>query len=429
MRYLTTAALAVALVIAAPTASGSTKQAEGPKTAAAASIRVWLMTDANGWMDVVNAANAAFKAQHPSVDVKVEIQTWGDHLTKFDAALAGNNAPDVLEFGNSEVAKYAAAGALANITSYRSSIPNSKTWLQGLTDSATYRGKLYGVPYYAGARAVFYRKDLYAKAGIKSTPKSLDEFALDMSKLMKKNKKDSNFSAFYFPGKYWYAAMSFVYDYGGAIARFKNGKWVGTLDSKESVTGLTRLKSIVLASSRADKTGLEDKQDAAFAQGHIASMIGNGWEWGSIIDPKAGNPALDSVLSAYPMPSHTKGKVMPTFLGGSDLAVPVTAADKQLSIDWIKAFTSTNSMRQLAVGSGVIANTTTLATVNASKPKLAPFARAAARSWFIPSAPNWVNVENANVLTNMLVAIFTGRKSIPAATKAASKQITSILNS
>jgi N,N'-diacetylchitobiose transport system substrate-binding protein len=428
MRYLTAAALTLALAIAAPTASGRTNAADAPTAKSATTIRVWLMTDANGWMDVVNSANAAFKAAHPGSDVKVEIQTWGDHLTKFDAALAGNNAPDVIEFGNTEIAKYAAAGALADLTKYKSSLPNSKTWLKALTDAGTYRGKLYGVPYYAGARAVFYRKDQYKAAGIKTLPKSLSAFEADQKKLMKKYGKDSNFSGLYFPGQYWYAAMSFVYDYGGAIARFKNGKWVGSLDSSIAQKALTRLKTLVRASSRADRTGKEDTQDQVFAQGHVASMIGNGWEWGSIIDPKTGNPDLAPQLGAYPMPSHIPGKVMPTFLGGSNLAVPVTSSDKQLAVDWLKAFTSTSSMRQLASGAGVIANTTILASVNASKPQLAPFAAAAARSWFIPNSPNWVQVENAKVLQNMLVAIFTGRKSVAAATKSASKQITSILN-
>jgi N,N'-diacetylchitobiose transport system substrate-binding protein len=428
MRYLTAAALALALAIAAPTASGRTNAADAPTAKSATTLRVWLMTDANGWMDVVNAANATFKAQHPGADVKVEIQSWGDHLTKFDAALAGNNAPDVIEFGNTEVAKYAAAGALADLTKYKSSLPNSKTWLQALTDAGTYRGKLYGVPYYAGARAVFYRTDQYKAAGIKTLPKSLSAFEADQKKLMKKYGKDSNFSGLYFPGQYWYAAMSWVYDYGGAIARFKNGKWVGSLDSSIAQKALTRLKTLVRASSRADKTGKEDTQDQVFAQGHVASMIGNGWEWGSIIDPKTGDPSLASKLGAYPMPSHIPGKVMPTFLGGSVLSVPVTSPDKQLAVDWLKAYTSTSSMRQLASGAGVIANTTILASVNASKPTLAPFAKAAARSWFIPNSPNWAQVENAKVLQNMLVAIFTGRKSVAAATTSASKQITSILN-
>ena len=77
---------------------------------------------------------------------------------------------------------------------------------------------------------------------------------------------------------------------------------------------------------------------------------------------------------------------------------------------------------------GNIANTTKLAGVNKDNPQLAPFAKAASSSWFVPTAPNWVNVENADVLQNMLVSIFTGKKSVTDAAKQASGQITQILN-
>ena len=59
---------------------------------------------------------------------------------------------------------------------------------------------------------------------------------------------------------------------------------------------------------------------------------------------------------------------------------------------------------------------------------LAPFARAAKFSWFVPTSPNWANVENADVLQNMLVKIFTNRSSVKAAATSASNQITRILN-
>ena len=42
---------------------------------------------------------------------------------------------------------------------------------------------------------------------------------------MKKYGKQRNYSALYFPGRYIWAGMAFVYDYGGKIAEFKNGKW------------------------------------------------------------------------------------------------------------------------------------------------------------------------------------------------------------
>ena len=168
---------------------------------------------------------------------------------KLDAAIAGNNAPDVVEMGNTETTKYMAAGAFAPVQA--KSFPNSKTWLSGLKDSCTYGGKLLCVPYYTGARAVIYRKDYYSAAGLKGTPKTLDQFVADGKKLMKKYGSDRNFSAFYFPGKNWYASMGFVYDYGGQIAVRKGGKWKGTLNSPQAIRALTKLKSVVRALSRA----------------------------------------------------------------------------------------------------------------------------------------------------------------------------------
>jgi N,N'-diacetylchitobiose transport system substrate-binding protein len=422
LRYVAVV-LAVAVAAGAPAASARTDA-----STASSKLTVWLMTDAQGgaWASVVAAANRTFESAHPGVEVDVQIQSWSDNLTKLDAALAGGRAPDVVELGNTQTTKYMAAGALANLTGSRRSLPNSKTWLRGLTQSCTYRGRLYCVPYYAGARAVIYRTDHYRAAGMRTAPKSLDAFIAAGKRVMRQHRNDRNYSALYFPGKYWYAAMAYVYDYGGAIARFKGGRWVGTLDSPLAIRGLTKWKSTLLALSRANKSGTEATQWTVFAQGHVGATISNGWEWGLIIDPEDGNPRIP--LGAFPMPSHIRGKYMPTFLGGSDLAVPVSSSNRALAIDWIRKFTATGSMRALTSGAGVIPNTTSLIRLHANKPQLAPFAEAAKSSWMVPTAPNWANVESAQVLQNMLARIATGRASVPAAAKSASRQITQILN-
>jgi N,N'-diacetylchitobiose transport system substrate-binding protein len=204
-RFLVAAVLAAILAVAATTASGGTKKGQADK------IVVWLQDDAkNGWPEAVAAATNAFQAKHPGAEVDVQYQQWTTHLTKLDAAIAGNNAPDVVEMGNTETTKYMAAGAFAPVQA--KSFPNSKKWLSGLKDSCTFGGKLLCVPYYTGARAVIYRTDYYRAAGIKGTPKTLEQFIAGGKKLMKKYGSDRNFSAFYFPGKNWYASMGFVYD-------------------------------------------------------------------------------------------------------------------------------------------------------------------------------------------------------------------------
>jgi N,N'-diacetylchitobiose transport system substrate-binding protein len=418
------AALVAALVgLVAGTVASAKVQKDG--------ITVWLMSDAqSNWPEAVAAANQAFKQKHPGVDVTVQYQSWGDYKTKFDATLAGGNAPDVIEFGNTDVPKYSAAGALAQLQ--RSDFPNSSTWLTALSKAGTYNGRLYGVPYYAGARAVIYRTDQYKAAGIKSTPKTLAEFLADGKKLMDKygRSKDPNYSALYMPGRYWYAAMSYVYDYGGRIAKTKGGKWHGELASPNAIKGLTAWKTVTLSLSRANKTGDEahPQQALVFAKGHVGSFVGNGWEWPYALDKKLGNPALDGKIGAYPMPSHVAGRYMPTFLGGSNLAVPVTSKHKDLATDWIAAYTSTNVETMMATKGGVIPNSTSLAKINAAKPTLAPFAEAAKYSWFVPSTPNWANVESANVLQNLLSGILRHPNQIKQLAQKADDQITEILN-
>ena len=152
MRARLTAAGVVTL-LALATASATGARIEQPQTTQADEITVWLMNDAqSNWPEAVAAANAAFRARHPGADVKVQYQGWGDYKTKFEATLAAGNAPDVLEFGNTDTPKYSAAGALAPLT--KSDFPNSGTWLSGLAKAGIYNGKTYAVPYYAGARGV-----------------------------------------------------------------------------------------------------------------------------------------------------------------------------------------------------------------------------------------------------------------------------------
>jgi N,N'-diacetylchitobiose transport system substrate-binding protein len=127
------------------------------------------------------------------------------------------------------------------------------------------------------------------------------------------------------------------------------------------------------------------------------------------------------------MPSHIKGRYLPTFLGGSDIGIPVQSKNKSLAADWVKAFTGTAS-ETLIAKAGNVPNTTKLLSVNAKIPALAPFARAAKYSWFVPIAANWVNVENANILKTMCTTILTNRASIKSATTKADSQITKILN-
>ena len=413
----------VAVAVIATACGGSTGTPTNPADQTG-TLTVWLM-NGSAPQSVIDSVNADFNAKYPKVTVKVEIQQWGDIGTKLDTAFGGSNPPDVIELGNTLVAKYAAADALENISGKKSSFDNSNTWLQSLTDSCTVNSKLYCVPYYAGSRAIIYRKDFFTAANVQ-VPTSMDDLLTVGQKLMTAHSSDPNFSALYFPGKYWYAALPFVWDFGGNIATQSGDKWQGSLNADGSQQGLVKLQTLVNALSRADKTGDEAKQDAAFAQGHIAMIIANGWEVGVITDPKAGNPALKDKLGAFPIPSHNSGQTAPVFLGGSDLAVAARSKHTDLANAWVGMLTGQKHMSDMATVGGVIPNTTSLLGLGTGLNQV--FFGAAKNSRFVPNSKNWASVENANVLPDMLVKIFTKQQTIPDATGSASSRITSILN-
>jgi N,N'-diacetylchitobiose transport system substrate-binding protein len=413
LRVKSLAAIGAAALLGVAVLSGST----AAQAATSKSITVWLMPDAKDFGTALVDATKSFNKLYPNVKVTVEFQTWGDHLKKLDAALVAKKGPDVVEFGNTEVMKYSAAGALEDLSGYKTRFSNSSKWLNALTEAGSYDGKLYAVPYYAGARAIMYRPSLFKAQGI-SVPKSYSEFLSAGKKLMSAYGSNKNFSAVYLPGKYWYAAMSFVYDEGGAIATKSGGKWAGSLTSDAAIRGLNRFKEVSDSLSRADKSGTEASQWDVFNSGDVAMSYSNGWE--SCCIPKIG-----SDWAFFPMPSVKAGKASPAFLGGSNLGVPSYSPNVALASAWIREFTNSTQMTTIARSGAIPNNTKMLSLISGAA---APVAAAAKNSWFIPGAVKWVDVENANTLQTMLSDIATGKKTVEKAAADASAEITKLLN-
>jgi N,N'-diacetylchitobiose transport system substrate-binding protein len=220
----------------------------------------------------------------------------------------------------------------------------------------------------------------------------------------------------YIAGQDWYVAMGFVYDFGGQIASTYKGKWVGTLNSPAALKGLAAFKSFYLAASRASKSTIETRPNPydVYAQGGAASIVGPSWFSCCV------GAQYKTTTAQFVMPGHIKGQAMPGFLGGSDLAVPVNSSQKDLAADWVKDFTSTTSEKALQA-KGNIPNATNLLGNNINE-------KAASRSWFVPAAKHWVDVENGNILRNMLTQILTGKLTIKQAASSAGDNIASVLN-
>jgi N,N'-diacetylchitobiose transport system substrate-binding protein len=428
MRAAAVIGATVALFAAACGSGGNSPESAsgGSGNTQAKDITVWLM---NGSAPdaVIKRVNAQFNQAHPNTQVKIQIQQWDGIQEKTTTALAGNNPPDVLEIGSTLVSKFADSGGLEDLSSKKADL-GGDTWLQGLTDAGTLDGKLYGIPYYAGDRAVLYRKDMFAKAGITTLPSDRASFVATMAKLQAKYGSDKQFSALYFPGQYWYAALPFIWDEGGEVAVQDNGQWKGALDSPQSQAGLSALKDIVTKYSKAPVNGNENDNDPAvpLGEGKAGMIIDAGWKVGTV---EKAHPQLKGQIGVFPVPSKNAGQTAPVFLGGSNLAVSAGSDAPELAYEWIKILAGTKAQTDLATTGGVIPNSTSLLTLHAKDPVLSVFDLAAKNSRSTPSTPKWANVESGTVLQDMLVSIFSGKKSVADATTDATEAVTKTLNS
>ncbi|UNO40012.1 extracellular solute-binding protein [Streptomyces sp. MST-110588] len=417
------AAIGVAGMMAGVAACGG-GDGKGTSAADTKELTVWLTVDAqNNWPELVKAADDAVTKKHPGMTIKHEYYGWPDKPAKLDAVLATDKAPDVVEMGNTEMLSYMVKGAFAPVDPTK--FDNSDAWLDGLKQSVTYQGKTYGVPYYAGGRLATWRKDIAAEAGIKTAPKTYKELTDALDKIQEK--RGDGFSAWYQPSRDWYAAMSFVYDAGGSIAKEEGGKWKSNLSSPESLKGLKDYKSVLDTYMHGDKTKDEADRPIVYGQGKSAMIFGAGWEGDTAAlkkNDKVGK--LADKLENFVMPGPS-GKNIPVFLGGSDLAIPVKSDAQAAAAEWINAFTGAKGQKGLIAKNNLPNNKKDLATLK-SDPKTRVPATAAESSWFVPMAPGWGQVEKGQLLQKMLQAIGTGKQSVEDAAKETDAAIDKVIN-
>lgn len=390
--------------------SGGTK-AIGDVEGDGKTLTVWAMT--GDYSDgTIAAINEQFEKE-TGAKVKVQIQQWDGITTKVSTALATNTPPDVIDLGNTQVASYAANGALLDLTSYKKDLAQGQTWLDGLSDPATVDGSLYGVPGFAGARSVIYNKQMWKDAGITSAPTTYEELTADLDKVKAKNSA-SDFSAFYLPGQYWYAGMQFVWDAGGEIATEDGGKWKAGFGDAKAQQGLQDFKEFANAySTKASATLNTDSPDMTqvFADGKSSAILSTSGALGLI---EKANPKMTAdALGTFPFPGKS-GKTQPVMLGGSDWGIAAKSKNSDLALAWVKIATSPDVQSKYVYGDtgwipnsaeGIKAADSSLSEINKA------FFTAALNSKATPANARWADLEGDLSINDLFSSIVSGSKT------------------
>src|SRR3954451_4125162 len=121
---------------------------------------------------------ADFHKEHPNITIKFQNVNADNASQKLTTQIAGGNPPDVAYVDASATSDFASRGALVNLDNYisRSSIVKPDDYVDAFKTFVTYDGPLWGLPIDGESTGLFYRKDLFAAAGIDGPPTTWDEF-------------------------------------------------------------------------------------------------------------------------------------------------------------------------------------------------------------------------------------------------------------
>ncbi|MEU2924282.1 extracellular solute-binding protein [Streptomyces sp. NPDC007251] len=411
MKRKLAAAIVIAGMMVSVAACGGNGGKDGSKDAGPSSwkgqtLTVWTM-DGSAPPQWSKDVQAAFEKK-TGAKLKFEIQKWDGIQQKITTALSEDNPPDVLEVGNTQTPAYAATGGLADLSDVKKAI--GADWTPSVSQSSVYDGKQYAAPWYFANRVVIYNKAIWAKAGIKTTPKTRDEFFKDLETIGKKTDAEP----LYLPGQNWYFLDGLIIGQGGDLVKKQGDTYVSNL-ADPKVTAAMELYKKYASYSKApkDKDEATPQQATIFAKGKTGAFIGMGWEAGTAIQA---NKSIEKQIGYFTVPGATADKPEGVFLGGSNLAVAQNSKKQSLAKEFLKIALSDQYEGELAKLNGVIPNKTSLQSNLQGNGAAEAAAPAAAVGGTTPLIPEWAAVENTpNPIKSYMTAVLNGKAPAAAA--------------
>ena len=419
-RTLAVAALgALAIGCAPPQASNDTAQQSDETTG---ELRVWLFQEASNAAKeaVVDEARAEFEKAHPGVTVNVEYLPVDTRATRFNGAFNDPaSAPDVAEFGNTDLAGYTASSGFADLTDDLAAWTASEDLVPEVLDTAKVDGKAYGIPWFTGTRALYYRTDVFTELGLEP-PATLAELT-ETARAIRAAKPD--LYGISVGGKYLFALLPYIWANGGDIAEQDGEAWSATIDSAEARAGLTQYTELLAddicpPAQCAQQTGSQSV--AAFAGGKAAMTIGGDFNRAAV---EAG--VVKGKYAVVPLPGKASGEIAPAFAGGNLLGVFDSSERYSLGWEFVRLLGGKDYQQKMYSAMGTMP---TFADVQdeiaTDDPFLEPFIETVqAGTRFVPATPAWTQIDAQAVLPTAVQQVATGRQDVNTATSAAAAEM------
>jgi multiple sugar transport system substrate-binding protein len=404
---------------AAPAAVAPTTAPLQPTAApAAAEVNLWTYYgDTGPAAACVKTAATDFNAAQSKYVLKIRNLAFTDFNQQVTTAIAAGATPDLMIVDNPDNARYAAAGALADLTDKVKAWGQGDQFLSGPWNSTLLQGKSYGIPLGSNTVVLWINTDMAKAAGldVNKPPKTWDEFETWAARMTDKAK-----------GVYGTALLAKKDETGTFLFLpwiLQNGGNIQHLDSPEAIAALAFWKNLV-DKGYAPKSAVTDgfaEIYQQFTSGKAAMMISGTWNAATI---KKDAPNLNWMVATLPYSQQPASS-----LGGENWAMFAASKQQDGAWDFLKFVVDpaygtklTDCMGYIPSRKDVLAQ---VAQKSSGDPTMQVFLKqmesAAARG---PLA-NWSDA--SAVVQDALQAALSGQKTPDQAMKDAATKMTTIL--
>lgn len=401
-------------------AGSSQTQGEGKK------LTVWIMEGTNPDSTAFfKEVQTSFKTK-TGADLDVQLVPWASALDKFNTSIAGGTTPDVAEIGTTWTPGFADDGALVDLTDKIKGDGLEADLVPSLVEAGTLDGKQYGMPWYAGVRAFIYNKDVFAKAGITTPPKTWAELTDAVAKIKKSDPKAIPLPV---AGGSPLSYDSFVWGAGGELASQEGDAWKSQVNSAASVEGLQYWTDLALkhqSSTAAAATWNEKDTLKAFEAGNVGMAVQGSWTLATI---KQDAPDIAAKTGAFVMPTKDGNGMGKSFVGGSHLGIFENSENQDLAWEFVKLMTTGDLAKKWGQQANYFPGQKSLleadqASADANRKIFIQQMVEGGKS--VPVTPAWTKVEAQKTIPTMVQSVLTGKADAKTAADAAAKEMDSL---
>jgi multiple sugar transport system substrate-binding protein len=259
-----------------------------------------------------------FEAENPGIKVKVQMAPWTAAQEKLISAFASDNLPDVFQLGNTWIPQFAQLEGISELSDFirTSTTLKKENYFSGIWDTNVLDSLVYGIPWYIDTRVLFYRTDVFAKAGFNSPPKTWAEL-YELSKRIKANHKGEEKYAIFIATNEWANFVIFGLQNGAEI--LKDNNTYGNFSSEKFAEAFTYLTNFYKENLTPLGVSQVTNVYQAFAEEYFSMYISGPWNISEFKKWMTGDLKDKWMTAALPGPNeNTKGV---SLAGGSSLVV------------------------------------------------------------------------------------------------------------